>query len=65
MREETGADARELRIVRTDEGNVVFLTLGLGGAGSLAEAHGRASAIEERVRRAVPAVADVVVHTEP
>jgi cation diffusion facilitator family transporter len=65
VREETGADARELRIVRTDEGNVVFLTLGLGGAGSLAEAHGRASAIEERVRRAVPAVADVVVHTEP
>ena len=60
-----GADARELRIVRTDEGNVVFLTLGLGGAGSLADAHGRASAIEERVRRDVPAVADVVVHTEP
>ena len=65
VREETGADARELRIVRTDEGIVVFLTLGLGGAGSLAEAHGRASAIEERVRRAVPAIADVVVHTEP
>ena len=39
--------------------------LGLGGAGSLADAHGRASAIEERVRRAVPAVSDVVVHTEP
>jgi divalent metal cation (Fe/Co/Zn/Cd) transporter len=65
VREETGADARELRIVRTDDGNVVFLTLGLDGAGSLADAHGRASAIEERVRREVPAVADVVVHTEP
>jgi divalent metal cation (Fe/Co/Zn/Cd) transporter len=65
VREETGVAARELRFVRTDEGIVVFLTLGLGGAGSLAEAHGRASAIEERVRRAVPAVADVVVHTEP
>ena len=65
VREETGADPREVRFVRTDDGIVVFLTLGLGGAGSLAEAHGRASAIEERVRRAVPAIADVVVHTEP
>jgi cation diffusion facilitator family transporter len=63
--EETGAKPRELRFVRTDDGIVVFLTLGLGGAGSLADAHGRASAIEERVRGAVPAVADVVVHTEP
>ena len=65
MREETGAEPRELRFVRTDDGIVAFLTLGLGGAGSLADAHGRASAIEERVRRAVPAIADVVVHTEP
>jgi len=44
---------------------VVFLTLGLPSAGSLADAHGLASAIEERVRSAVPAIADVVVHTEP
>ena len=65
VREETGAAPRELRFVRTDEGLVVFLTLGLGGQGSLADAHGAASAIEERVRGAVPAIADVVVHTEP
>ncbi|HEX2428365.1 MAG TPA: cation-efflux pump [Gaiellaceae bacterium] len=65
VREETGVAARELRFVRTDDGIVVFLTLGLGRDGSLADAHGQASAIEERVRRAVPAVADVVVHTEP
>jgi cation diffusion facilitator family transporter len=65
VREETGADPRALRLVRTDDGIVVFLTLGLPSAGSLADAHGRASAIEERVRGAVPAIADVVVHTEP
>jgi cation diffusion facilitator family transporter len=65
VREETGADPRELRLVRTDDGIVVFLTLGLPSAGSLADAHGQASAIEERVRGAVPAIADVVVHTEP
>ena len=51
--------------MRTDDGIVVFLTLRLGRAGSLADAHGQASAIEARVRSAVPAVADVVVHTEP
>lgn len=65
VRQETGAVPREVRFVRTDEGIVVFLTLGLGSAGSLADAHGRASAIEERVRSAVPAIADVVIHTEP
>ena len=65
VREETGAEPRELRFVRTDDGIVVFLTLALPTAGSLADAHGRASAIEERVRRDVPAIADVVVHTEP
>ena len=65
VREEIGAEPRELRFVRTDDGIVVFLTLALGGDGSLADAHGRASAIEARVRKAVPAVADVVVHTEP
>jgi divalent metal cation (Fe/Co/Zn/Cd) transporter len=65
VREETGSAPREFRCVRTDDGLVVFLTLALGGAGSLSDAHGRASAIEERVREAVPAVADVVIHTEP
>ena len=63
--QETGAKPRELRFVRTDEGIVAFLTLALAGDESLADAHGRASAIEERIRRAVPAIADVVVHTEP
>jgi len=65
VREEAGVEPRELRFVRTDDGIVVFLTLALDGGESLADAHGRASAIEERVRASVPAVADVVVHTEP
>ena len=63
--EETGAKPRELRFVRTDEGIVAFLTLALGSEASLADAHGRASAVEERIRGAVPGIADVVVHTEP
>src|SRR5438034_8848929 len=65
VREETGAAPRELRFVRTDDGIVAFLTVGLGARESLAEAHDRASALEERVRSAVPGIADVVVHTEP
>jgi len=65
VEDETGSPPRELRFVRTDDGIVAFLTLGLGRESSLADAHGRASAVEERVRSAVPEIADVVVHTEP
>src|SRR5918996_3736800 len=65
VREETGVAPREVRFVRTDEGIVAFLTLALAGDESLADAHMRASAVEERVRAAVPGIADVVIHTEP
>ena len=63
--EVTGDTPRSVRFLRTDEGIVVFLTLGLPGAASLADAHARASVIEERIRGALPDVADVIVHTEP
>jgi cation diffusion facilitator family transporter len=65
VREITGQVPRELRFVRTDEGLLAYLTLGLDPSSPLAEAHARASEIEERIRRARPDIADVVVHTEP
>jgi len=65
VREETGMAPRELRFVRTDDGIVAFLTLAVGGGTSLSDAHARASTVEERVRSAVPGIADVIVHTEP
>jgi cation diffusion facilitator family transporter len=65
VREITGQDPRDLRFVRTDEGLLAYLTLGLDAASPLAEAHARASEIEERIRRARPDIADVIVHTEP
>jgi len=65
VREITGRDARELRFLQTDDGLVAHLTLGLEGGSPLAEAHARASEIEERIRRVRPDIADVVVHTEP
>ena len=61
----TGSPPRELRFLRTDEGLVAFLTLGLDPASALADAHAQASKIEERIRRAQPEIADVIVHTEP
>jgi cation diffusion facilitator family transporter len=65
VRETTGSAPRQLRFVRTNEGLRAFLTLGLEGERSLAEAHARASEIEERVRRERPDIVDVIVHTEP
>ena len=61
----TGTHPRGLRFVRTDDGLVAFLTLGLDGASRLDEAHARASEIEEKIRRERPEIADVIVHTEP
>jgi cation diffusion facilitator family transporter len=60
-----GGRPRSLRLMRTDKGVVAFLTLGLDPDSTLAEAHARASEVEERLRRARPDVADVIVHTEP
>jgi divalent metal cation (Fe/Co/Zn/Cd) transporter len=56
---------RELRLLRTEQGVVAFVTLGLDPATTLADAHARASEVEERLRRVRPDVADVIVHTEP
>jgi len=65
VRDVTGEGPRELRFVRTDEGLLAYLTLGLDPSSPLAEAHARASEIEERIRLARPDIADVIVHTEP
>jgi cation diffusion facilitator family transporter len=65
VREETGRPPRELRFLETDDGLVIFLTLGLDPDSRLADAHARASEIEERIREACSGVADVIVHTEP
>jgi cation diffusion facilitator family transporter len=65
VREATGTPPRELRFLRTDEGLLAHLTLALDPGTALAEAHARASAIEERIRRERPEIADVIVHTEP
>ncbi len=65
VRAVTEEEPRELRLLNTEVGLVAFLTLGMDADRPLAEAHARASEVEERIRRAQPQIADVVVHTEP
>jgi cation diffusion facilitator family transporter len=65
VRAATGAPPRELRFLDTDEGLVALLTLGLDPDTTLADAHRRASEVEEQIRRRRPEIADVIVHTEP
>jgi cation diffusion facilitator family transporter len=65
VRDQTGASPRELRFLQTEDGLVAFLTLALDPACALAEAHAQASEVEEDIRRALPQLADVSVHTEP
>jgi cation diffusion facilitator family transporter len=65
VREQTGAPPRELRFLQTEDGLVAFLTLALDPECALAEAHAQASDVEEDIRRALPQLADVSVHTEP
>jgi cation diffusion facilitator family transporter len=65
VREVAKTEPRSVRFFRTDVGLVAFLTLGMDANRPLADAHARASEIEERIRRAHPEIAEVVVHTEP
>jgi cation diffusion facilitator family transporter len=63
--EQTGAVARDVRLMPTETGSVVFITVPVGASTSLADAHKIASELEEALRRRLPEIADVVVRTEP
>ena len=65
VRDRTGAEPREVRFLHTEDGLVAFLTLALPPESTLAQAHSLASEVEEDVRRDLPRLADVSVHTEP
>jgi cation diffusion facilitator family transporter len=65
VRERTGIEPRSTRLLSTKTGRVVFLTVEVGADASLVDAHQLASELEERLRRQIPDIVDVVVHTEP
>ena len=65
VRDTVGVMPDDVRFLETDEGVVAQLTLRLGSETALADAHAQASRIEEEIRRRLPEIADVVIHTEP
>ena len=65
MHEQTGTAPDDVRLLPTDAGIVLFMTISVGSDESLTEAHEIASDLEEVLRQHIPQIADVVVHTEP
>jgi cation diffusion facilitator family transporter len=65
VRERTGSDPQRVRLLSTDAGQVVFLTLAVDPGESLTEAHRLAGELEDDLRQQIAGIAEVVVHTEP
>jgi cation diffusion facilitator family transporter len=65
VHERTGSDPQRVRLLSTDAGHVVFLTLVVDSAESLTDAHGLAGELEDELRQRIDGIAEVVVHTEP
>ena len=60
-----GDPPRRLRLLTTDHGPVLFVSVGLAGRPGLMEAHRLASELEVTLREQHPDLVEVVVHTEP
>ena len=58
-----GSNPAELRLLSTEQGAIVFLTLGVDPQRSLSDAHLLAGELEEELRKRIPGIADVVIHT--
>jgi cation diffusion facilitator family transporter len=65
VRERTGRDPQLVKLLSTDVGRVLFLTLDVGAGKSLSDAHALAGELEDELRLRIADIADVVVHTEP
>jgi len=65
VRATTGREPRDVRFLQTDDGLFVHLTLAVDPDATLAEAHARASEVENAIRTACSRITDVIVHTEP
>jgi cation diffusion facilitator family transporter len=65
VRRRSGHEPRELRLLETPVGTVVFLDVEVDATATLTEAHDFARLLEQEIRASQSAIADVVVHTEP
>ncbi|MGA9284015.1 MAG: cation diffusion facilitator family transporter [Solirubrobacteraceae bacterium] len=61
--EQTGKEPLGTRLLRTEAGRVIFLTLDVNADTSLVDAHQLGSELEEELRQQIPDIADVIVHT--
>jgi divalent metal cation (Fe/Co/Zn/Cd) transporter len=64
VRERTGGAPKRVKLLSTDAGRVVFLTLEVDARESLTDAHRLASELEEDLHGRLPGIADVVIRTE-
>ena len=65
VRRVTGAAPLTVSFRDSERGRIALVTIALPGEQPLPSAHRHAGAIEEAVRERCPALADVIVHTEP
>jgi cation diffusion facilitator family transporter len=65
VRARSGSEPRRVRLLSTEAGLVLFLTLTVDPDESLTDAHRLAGELEEDLRQHIAGLADVVVHTEP
>jgi cation diffusion facilitator family transporter len=65
VRRVTGSSPLSVSFRDGEQGRVALVTVSLPGDQPLPSAHRHAGAIEEAVRERCPALADVIVHTEP
>jgi cation diffusion facilitator family transporter len=65
VREHTDAEPERVRLLSTDAGHVLFVTLSVAPGQSLSDAHRQASELEDALHQHIDGIADVVVHTEP
>jgi len=63
--ERTGGPPERVKLLSTDAGRVIFITICVPAGESLSDAHRLAGKLEEELRQGTPDIADVVIHTEP
>jgi divalent metal cation (Fe/Co/Zn/Cd) transporter len=64
VRGRTGSRPEKIKLLATDGGRVVFLTLRVDEQTTLTDAHQLAGELEEELRLRLPDIADVVIHTQ-
>jgi cation diffusion facilitator family transporter len=65
VRDRVGREPADVRLLPTDLGLVILLSVQAGADATLADAHELASRLEDEIRQNRAHIADVVVHTEP